>query len=82
MDIENTKITVEIGDVKSTWETPASDITIPEFLEGLYGVLVAQGFPPLSVIKGMVDFAYEHSGSFKADLFPNQKSTGTNGQRK
>lgn len=56
-----TKLTLQIGENTTTWETPYTDCTVEDILWGLYGLMTGQTFIPSSIIEGMKDFVEEHS---------------------
>ena len=61
MEKDTTRLTLQIGENTTTWETPYSDCNVEDILWGLYGLMTGQTFIPTSIIEGMKDFVEEHS---------------------
>lgn len=52
-----TKITMQVGDVTTTWETPFTDCTMDDLLDAFVGMCVAHTWLPVTVYETMKDFA-------------------------
>ena len=52
-----TKITMQVGDVKTEWEVPFTDCTMDDILSGFSGLLIAHTWLPVTVYKSMKSFA-------------------------
>lgn len=59
---ELTKLSLQVGENIVTWETPHTDCSAEEVLQGLFGVMVAQTWFPSSILSGMRAIVAEHSG--------------------
>lgn len=61
-NFKGTRITYETDGAKTVWECPNTDVTIEDVLWGFYGLCIGQTFYPSTVVRGMKEFAEEHSG--------------------
>jgi hypothetical protein len=55
-----TKLTLEIGSNKFSWESAYEDCSVTDILEALHGLLVGQTFMSETVIQGMKEYVEEH----------------------
>lgn len=53
------RLTLQCYDKKAIIEWNGSDITVNEVLDGIYSIMVAQGWLPESIINGMKEFVDE-----------------------
>lgn len=58
-DCKGVKISYQTENSTSTWESPYYDADFDNILEGFYGMCVAQGWHPVTVISKMMEFAKE-----------------------
>lgn len=54
------KIIVQTYDTTTTWETPNSDVTVEELLQGFVGCLVGQTFYQEQIANAMVELGKEY----------------------
>ena len=55
------KITYQTENSLTAWVSPYLDASFEDILEGFYGLCVAHGWHPETVIAGMEEFARERS---------------------
>ena len=58
--VKGVKITYETEHSVSSWESPYLGTPMDNILEGFFGMCVAQGWQPVTVISGMQQFAKDH----------------------
>ena len=54
------KIAYQTERCTATWSSPYIDASIEDILEGFFGLCVAHGWQPITVVQGMEDFANSH----------------------
>ena len=54
-----TRITMQVGDVKTSWEVPYTDCGIDDILSAFTGLLVSHTWLPVTVLEGMKTYAEE-----------------------
>lgn len=62
---EGVKITYRTKESLVAWVSPYFDASIENILEGFYGLCVAHGWQPSTVIAAMRDFAHDHDFELK-----------------
>ena len=60
-----TKITMQVGDVKTSWEVPFTDCTMDDILSGFAGLLISHTWLPITVYKGMKEYAEDQMSVLK-----------------
>lgn len=56
-EVKGIKLSFETKDSISTWESPYADATMEDMLEGFFGMCIAHGWQPATVIFNMWEFA-------------------------
>lgn len=56
-----TKLTLECGNNKLSWEVPYNDSNIDELCQAFYALCIGITYLPQTVIRGMKDFVEENS---------------------
>lgn len=54
-----TRITMQVGDVKTCWEAPYTDCKMDDLLTAFTGLLVSHTWLPVTVLEGMKTYAEE-----------------------
>lgn len=67
VDFKGIKISYQSENSTSTWESPYFDAGFEDILEGFYGLCVSQGWHPVTVISGMMEFAKDRDSILDND---------------
>lgn len=54
-----TKLTMQVGDTVTTWETPHDDLSMEDLLQGFMGLAIGHAWLPITVLTCMKEFAEE-----------------------
>lgn len=57
---EITKLTLEVGDVTTSWEVPYSDSNMDQLVTAFYSLCIGQTYLPQTVLKGMQEFVEDN----------------------
>ena len=68
-DKNNTKISLSMDGIITTWETDTSDCTFEVVLEGFLGCMFAQGYIPGTEIKVFQDYITETKDIYNNKIF-------------
>lgn len=58
--MEKTKLTLEIGEVTTSWEVPYADVGTYEVIEAFIGMLVTHTFPLKGIKEQLKTYIEEH----------------------
>ena len=65
----NTKISLSIDGITTTWEVNSSNCTFEEVLKGFLGCMFSQGYIPGTEIKVFQDYIIERKGIYNNKRF-------------
>jgi hypothetical protein len=60
-----TKITMQVGDVVTSWEAPFTDCGLDDLLNAFAGLLIGHTWLPTTVFEGMKEYAEDNLSVLK-----------------